>query len=98
MFADAATSPFWENHSGELLILVVFALVVVTLIILVPQLLRAHLRKVEMEHTEHLKALEKGIPPPPADDASRLAGRTALLVPMVVVISTSTVTCFLVAY
>ena len=80
------------------MILILFALVIGALIVLVPQLLRSHLRKVEMEHAERLKSLEKGIPLTPPDDASQLAGRTALLVPMVVVISSSTVTCFLVAY
>jgi hypothetical protein len=97
MFADS-TSAYWDSHSGELLILILFALVVGTLMVIVPQLLRTHMRKCEMEHTEHMKALEQGIPLGRPDDASHIAGRTALLVPMVVVISASTVTCFLVAY
>ena len=46
-----------EKHSGELMILVLFILVVASLIVLVPQLLRAHLRKAEMEHAEHLKVV-----------------------------------------
>ncbi len=87
-----------ENYSGELTILVLFTILVTTLIIIVPQLLRAHLRKMEMKHLEHLKALEKGLPVPPPDERSLLAGRTALLVPMVVMIAAATVTCFLVAY
>src|SRR5882724_11064697 len=89
---------YLHTHSGELLILVLFILVVVTLIILVPQLLRAHLRKIEMQHTEHLKALEKGLLIQPPNEPTRAAGGTAMLVPMVVVISAATVTCFLVAY
>jgi hypothetical protein len=97
MLADTATS-LWDTHSGELLILILFALLVVALVILVPQLLRANLRKSELGHAEHLKALEQGIPLDRPDDASVMAGRTALLVPMVAVISASTVTCFLVAY
>jgi hypothetical protein len=98
MLADAINNAIWDTHSGELLILILFALVVGTLVILVPQLLRASLRKAELEHAEHLKALEQGLPLPQPDEASRLAGRTALLVPMVVVIAAGTVTCFLVAY
>ena len=51
-----------------------------------------------MAHTEHMKALEQGIYIPRADEPSRAAGRTAMLVPMVVIISAAVVTCFLVAY
>lgn len=90
--------PFVEQHSSELLILVLFALVVLSLVILVPQLLRASLRKAELLHQEHLAAVEKGQPLPVPDDSANLAGRTALLVPMVAIISAGTVTCFLVAY
>ncbi len=89
---------FLETHSGEVMFLVLFLLVVGTLIILVPQLLRAHLRRSEMLHQEHLTALEKGHAPPPPDEATRAAGRTTMLVPMVVIIAAGTVTCFLVAY
>lgn len=89
---------FIDKHSGELVIVVLFLIVVITLMILVPQLLRAHLRKVEMLHAEHMKALENGVAPPPEDDRARVAGRTALLVPMVVLITAGTVTCFLAAY
>jgi hypothetical protein len=87
---------FFVAHSRELMILVLTVLVLTTLIILVPQLLRAHLRKAEMLHTEHLRALEQGQPLPPSDEAARAAGRTAMLVPMVVMITSGTVTCFLV--
>src|SRR5271166_3311575 len=89
---------FLEKHSGELMILITFALLVLTLIVLVPQLLRANLRKSEMAHLEHLRAIEAGLPLPPADESARQAGRTAMLVPMVVICAASTVTCFLVAY
>jgi hypothetical protein len=89
---------FFETHSGEVMLLILFAMVVSTLIVLVPQLLRAHLRKVEMQHQEHLRAIEKGLPLPPPEESARLAGRTAMLVPMVVLITCGTVTCFLVAY
>jgi hypothetical protein len=89
---------FFVSHSGEIMILVLFTMVVVTLFVLVPQLLRAHLKKQEMQHAEHMRALENGLPVPPEDERYRVAGRTAMLVPMVVIISASTVTCFLVAY
>ena len=65
---------------------------------MVPQLLRSHQRTLEMTHTEHMKALEQGLPMVPSDDRSLAAGRIAMLVPMVVIISAATVTCFLVAY
>jgi hypothetical protein len=89
---------FLSAYRGELMILVLSVLVVISLVILVPQLLRSHLRKMEMQHAEHLKALEQGIKPPPPDEPAGAAGRTALLVPIVAVISAATVTCFLVAY
>lgn len=89
--------PFLENHSGEILILILFLLVTVTLIILVPQLLRAHLHKTEMLHQENMRALEQGLQPPPSDGPSLAAGRLAMLVPMVVFITSGTVTCFLAA-
>ena len=96
---DFLTDPvFLERHSHELMILVLFIILVLTLIILVPQLLRAHLRKVEMQHAENLKALEQGLAIPPVDEASRAAGRTAMLVPMVVMIAAGTVTCFIATY
>jgi hypothetical protein len=89
---------FLERHSGELLILFLFGTLVATLIVLVPQLLRAHLRKMEMQHAERMRAIEHGQPLPEDNESARLAGRTAMLVPMVIVCAASTVTCFLVAY
>ena len=89
---------FLEKHSGELMILITFALLVATLMVLVPHLLRAHLRKTELLHAEHMRAIEAGLPLPPPDESARLAGRTAMLVPMVVICAASTVTCFLAAY
>ena len=93
-----AQSSLLERHSGELTILVLLVLLLVTLIILVPQLLRAHLRKAEMQHAQSMRALEQGQPVPPVDEPSRLAGRTAMLVPMVVMITAGAVTCFIAAY
>jgi hypothetical protein len=96
------TEQFWislvEKHSSELVILSLFAMTMITLIILVPQLLRAHLRKQEGLHQEHLRALEQGMTLPAIDDPTKAAGRTAMLVPMVAVICAGTVTCFMVAY
>lgn len=87
-----------EKHSSELMILALVTLVVVALIVLVPQLLRAHQKTQEQRHIERTKAIERGLPLPPLDDRARAAGRTALLVPSVTVVSAATVTCFLVAY
>ena len=96
---DLENAPtFVEQHSGALTILVLSALILGTLLILVPQLLRSHQRTLEMLHTEHMKTLEQGLPMVPSDDRSLAAGRIAMLVPMVVIISAATVTCFLVAY
>lgn len=89
---------FLEKHSGELTILLLSALVLATLLVLVPQLLRAHQSATEMLHAEHMKALEQGHPLPPRNELSVAAGRTAWLVPMVVVCAAGTVTCFLVGY
>jgi hypothetical protein len=89
---------FLKEHSGEMLIVAIFSLILIALLIFVPQLLRANLRKAEMWHEARIKSLEKGIPLPAEDERSRFAGRCALLVPMVVMISAATVTCFLVVY
>src|SRR5687768_3815491 len=89
---------FLEKHSGEVVIVLLCLIVVGTLIVLVPQLLKAHMRKAEMAHLERMRALENGLPVSADDDRARVAGRMALLVPMVVLISAGTVTCFLAAY
>ncbi len=89
---------FVEQHSGALTILALSAFILGTLLVLVPQLLRSHQRTLEMMHEEHMKSLDQGFSLMPTDDRSRSAGRIALLVPMVVIISAATVTCFLVAY
>src|SRR6516164_4160397 len=89
---------FLEKHSGELMILVLAVLLLGTLLVLVPQLLRSHRHSLELLHDEHLKALEHGHHLPGRDEAARAAGRTATLVPMVVVCAAGTVTCFLSAY
>ena len=100
LFADPLENApsFVEQHSGALTILVLSALILGTLLILVPQLLRSHQQTLDKMHTQYMKSLEQGLPTPRGDDRSRAAGRIALLVPMVVIISAATVTCFLVAY
>ena len=87
-----------KDHSGEMLILAILVMVLLTLLVCVPQLLRANIRKNELLHEQRLKSLEKGLPLPLDDDRARLAGRTALLVPIVVMISATTVTSFLAVY
>jgi hypothetical protein len=89
---------FFQQHGGSLTILTLGALVFATLLILVPQLLRAHQRTIELMHTEHMRALDQGLPVTRPDERSVFAGRTAVLVPIVAVCTAGTVTCFLVAY
>ena len=89
---------FLKQHSGELTILILSALLLFTLLLIVPHLLRSHLKSLEMKHEEHMRALEQGVDLPQNDDRSLFAGRTALLVPIVAVCTAGTVTCFLAAY
>ncbi len=99
LFADdLPPKEFLELHSGELIILVLAAMILVTLLILVPQLLRSHQRSNDLLHEERMRALEQGEVLPRIDERSVYAGRTAALVPMVTVIAAGTVTCFLAAY
>ena len=87
-----------QDHSGELTILVIAILLFVTLLTLVPQLLRANRQAAETRHEEHMRGLEHGLPITPEDERFRAAGRVAALVPMVVVCAAGAVTCFLAAY
>lgn len=87
-----------KDHVGGVTILVLCLLVMGTLLVLVPQLLKSRQRQLEMIHLEHMRALEQGLPIPQTDERSHLAGRVAVLVPIIVVISAATVTCFLVGY
>jgi hypothetical protein len=91
-------NPFVEQHSGELTILILSGMVLGTLLALVPQLLRAQQRTLEIRHEEYMRALDQGQFLPALDERSRFAGRTASLVPMVVICAAGTVTCFLAAY
>jgi hypothetical protein len=87
-----------RQHSNELMILFLSGMVLGTLLVLVPQLLRAHQRSLELLHEEHLRALGEGHELPPPDHLAHAAGRTAALVPIVVVCAAATVTCFLVSF
>jgi hypothetical protein len=89
---------FLQQHSGELTILFLGALIFISLLILVPQLLRAQQRSLEWRHAENMRALEQGFPLQHRDDRSIYAGRMSFLVPMVTTCSAATVTCFLAAY
>ena len=89
---------FLEKHGGELTILIVVVMVLGTLLIALPQLLRSHRANQEMVHAERMRALEQGLEAPRPDYRSEAAGRTAFLVPMVVIIVAGTVTCFLVGF
>jgi hypothetical protein len=99
LFADdAVPKEFWEIHSRELTMLVLCAMALAALLVLVPKLLRAHQQSVQWQHEEHMRALEQGEVLPRVDERSKYAGRTAALVPMVVVCAAGTVTCFLAVY
>jgi hypothetical protein len=87
-----------DLHSKEITLIALVVVLLGTLLVLTPQLLRSHLRKLEMQHAEHLKALEQGDHLPNVDDRARLAGRLSLLVPMVVMITAGSVTGFLAIY
>jgi hypothetical protein len=95
---EAFMSSLLKEHSGELLILLLSTLLMISLFIIVPQLLRANMRKAEMRHQERLRALEAGFTLPQEDDWARIAGRTVLLVPAIIMITAGTVTSFLVVY
>ena len=100
LLMDAApeSSDFLEKHSASLMLLVMTVMGLATLLALVPRLLRARQHKMEMQHTERMKALELGQTPPHPDERSISAGRTASLVPMVVICTAGAVTCFMAAY
>jgi hypothetical protein len=98
LLGDLVDQNFIERNTGAITILVLSFLVLVTLLILVPQLLRWHQRGLEMQHLERMRTLEQGQIPVTHDPRSLAAGRIAILVPMVVICAAATVTCFLVAY
>jgi len=90
--------PFLQQHSSELMILILSILLFTALFVLIPQLIRAQQQFEEWRHDEHMRALEKGLALPHIDRRSVFAGRTAVLVPMVSICTAGTVTCFLIAY
>src|SRR5258707_12005890 len=71
---------FIEKYSSEVMILLLIAMVMATLLVLVPQLLRAHRKNQEEKHAERMQALERGMPLPSDETRARAAGRTAALV------------------
>jgi hypothetical protein len=90
--------PYLEQHTSELMILILASMVLGTLLLLVPQLIKWNSHALDMQHTERMRALEQGQALPKDDFRALLAGRTAFLVPMVVICVAGTVTCFLAAY
>jgi hypothetical protein len=97
MDAQEATG-FFDKYSSSLTILSLTAMGLITLLLLVPRLLSTRREAQQRHHLERMKALENGQTPPHIDERSVAAGRTASLVPMVVVCAAAAVTCFLVAY
>lgn len=89
---------FVEQHSGELTVLILTGMIVLAVLIIIPQLLRAQQKIWDILHTENMKALEKGLPIERPDLRTSAAGRTAYLVPIFVMCTAGVVTCFLVAY
>jgi hypothetical protein len=51
-----------------------------------------------LRHQERLRSLECDLPLPSEDDRARVGGRTAVLVPSIVMVTAGTVTSFLVMY
>ena len=89
---------FFDKYSSSLTILSLTGMGLITLLILVPRLLAARREAQQRHHLERMKALENGQTPPHIDERSVAAGRTASLVPMVVICAAGAVTCFLAAY
>jgi len=87
-----------QSYSKELTLIILTMILMGTLIILVPQLLKWHIHKTEILHVENMKSLENGVRLPIPDERATIASRMALLVPMVVMIGAATVTCFLAIY
>jgi hypothetical protein len=88
--------PFLEKYSGTVTILVLAVMVLGTLLLALPQLLRVHQSAMDMLHAERMRGLEQGLEVPRPDFRSVAAGRTAFLVPIVVVCVAGTVSCFLI--
>src|SRR5262249_19304245 len=95
---DSGMPPFLERYSSEVAIVMLGAMVMATLLVLVPKILRNQQKIHDDRHAESRQRLAKGLPLPSDDHRTRAAGRTASLVPIVTVIVAGTVTCFLVAF
>ena len=87
---------FAKAHSTETLVLVLSCVGVLTFLFVLPQVLRYNMRRSELAHEEHLQALQRGLIIPVDDFRARMAGRCALLVPIVSVACATVVTCFLI--
>src|SRR5205807_2787789 len=86
MAYDGSMADFLKDHSNEIMIICLVAMVMTTLIVIIPKLLRWHQRMQELRHAERLKGIELGLSMPPPDDRFKAAGRTAIVVPSVAVI------------
>jgi hypothetical protein len=89
---------FLQTYSSSITILLLTFMGLGTLMYLVPRLLSARREAQQRAHLERMKALENGQTPPHIDERSVAAGRTAFLVPMVVICAAGAVTCFMAAY
>jgi hypothetical protein len=99
LLMDVAESPdFLGKYSSSITILLITFMGLGTLLFLVPRMLHTRRETQQRLHLERMKALENGQTPPHIDERSIAAGRTASLVPMVVVCAAGAVTCFMAAY
>ena len=92
------TPDFLEKYSSSITILLLTFMGLGTLVYLVPRLLQSRRESQQRLHLERMKALDNGQTPPHIDERSVAAGRTAFLVPMVVICAAGAVTCFMAAY
>ena len=92
------TPDFLEKYSSSITILLLTFMGLGTLVYLVPRLLQSRRESQQRLHLERMKALDNGQTPPHIDERSVAAGRTAFLVPMVVICAAGAVTCFMSAY
>jgi hypothetical protein len=99
LLMDVSETPdFLEKYSSSITILLLTFMGLGALVFLVPRLLQTRRETQERLHHERMKALENGQTPPHIDERSVAAGRTAFLVPMVVICAAGAVTCFMAAY
>lgn len=89
---------FLESHGDQVVVLLLFLGALIATFVILPQVLSVHRRKLEMAHEENMKALECNIPVPQTDNATKLAGRATMAVPVVVIITAGIVTAFMTVY